>query len=678
MEAMSDEEKLLYQKSKIKWLSYGDKNNAFFHKILKGRYQRNRISVIHNDMGQRFKGNQVASQFVDHFTKFLGLNVLVSPIPDDDLMFKRRLSMLEDGNMVKEVTSKEIKDAMFSMGDNKAPGPDELNANIISLIPKMQTPLKLSDFGSITCCNVSAFIPGRQIQDNILLAQELMKGYDRSGGAKRVAFKIDIQKAYDIINWDFLEQLLRKFGFHEKMIQWIVLCIRSVKFSINVNGENCGFFKRGRGLRQGDPMSPYLFTMVMEFFTLTMERNVENTPEFNYHFSCRRLKVTHICFADDLLVFFHGDPSSVRLIKSSLEEFGSHSGLVPNFSKSTVFFRSINNEDQQCLLDILPFQKGSLPMRYLGVPLITKRLVVKEINSILKAFLWSSGEVSKGKAKIAWKNVCKQKIHGGLGLKDLIYCNKALLIKHIWNIANKKDNLWVKWVNTVKLKDLSIWMVQKEAINSWGWKNLLDIRDLIVLKIQAVIDRNYSVSDMIVNGSWKWPRDWYDLFPFLSNIIIPNLIQGKEDSIVWMDNGVCHKQFCTKVVYDSLRSMIGTEWKEIMDSLAAMDTKRSIGNIIRKLCLGASVYFIWTRMMGLKVKRSNAVCLTAAKWNVKMNFKVWPWEETGSGWIMYIEWALLVYSNTPLLEACLGLRDGGCSLSSDAKPSLSSDLISEV
>ncbi|GJU20036.1 RNA-directed DNA polymerase, eukaryota, reverse transcriptase zinc-binding domain protein [Tanacetum coccineum] len=445
------------------------------------------ISVIHNDMGQRFKGNQVASQFVDHFTKFLGLNVLVSPIPDDDLMFKRRLSMLEDGNMVKEVTSKEIKDAMFSMGDNKAPGPD---------------------------------------------AQELMKGYDRSGGAKR--------------------------------------------FSININDENCGFFKRGRGLRQGDPMSPYLFTMVMEFFTLIMERNMENTPEFNYHFGCRRLKVTHICFADDLLVFFHGDPSSVRLIKSSLEEFGSHSGLVPNFNKSTIFFRSINNEDQQCLLDILPFQKGSLPMRYLGVPLITKRLVVKEINSILKAFLWNSGEVSKGKTKIVWKNVCKPKIHGGLGLKDLICWNKALLVKHIWNIANKKDTLWVKWV-------------MGDAL-------------LCGMTIGVCLD-------MIVNGSWKWPRDC--------------LCLKNEES----HNHLFYQCDYTKEIWNQLilimeGSMIGIEWKEIVDSLAAMDSKRSIGNIIRKLCLGASVYFIWqTRMMGLKVKRSNVVCLVAAKWNVKMNFK---------------------------------------------------------
>ncbi|GKC77883.1 RNA-directed DNA polymerase, eukaryota, reverse transcriptase zinc-binding domain protein [Tanacetum coccineum] len=342
LEAVKDEEKLLYQKCKIKWLSYE--------------------------------------------------------------LFTTKLSEEEASKMVKPISNAEIKKAMFSIDDNKAPGPDgysarflkkawhivgndvciavkeffstgkilgELHTTIISLIPKINTPLVVTDFRPIACCNVvykciskviterikgcldklinknqSAFIHGRLIQDNILLAQDLMQGYNRVGGPKRVAFKIDIQKAYDTVSWDFMENLLK-------------------------------------GIRQGDPMSPCLFTMVMEFFTLVMARNVRKSANFNYHFGCKSLKITHICLADDLMVFCHGDTSSVKVIKDLIEEFGKCSGLLPNFNKSTIFFRSISEDDQYELLLILPFGKGKLPMKYLGVPLISKRLGIKDCKCLI-------------------------------------------------------------------------------------------------------------------------------------------------------------------------------------------------------------------------------------------------------------------------------------------------------
>lgn len=200
---------------------------------------------------------------------------------------------------------------------------------------------------------------------------------------------------------------------------------------------------------------------------------------------------------------------SVTLIKQALVEFGNCSGLKPNFTMCTVFFGSLNEQEQKDILSILPFNKGHFPMRYLGVPLISKRLglkdckalidkiknkvnhwrnksltyagrlllissvlesiqaywcsvfllpkeVIKSINIVLKNFLWSHNDMTKGKAKVAWKSVCKPKCKGGLGPKDLYIWNQAILVKQLWNIASKKDSLWVKWVTTVKLKDSSL------------------------------------------------------------------------------------------------------------------------------------------------------------------------------------------------------------------------------
>ncbi|GJZ95734.1 reverse transcriptase zinc-binding domain-containing protein [Tanacetum coccineum] len=161
----------------------------------------------------------------------------------------------------------------------------------------------------------------------------------------------------------------------------------------------------------------------------------------------------------------------------------------------------------------------------------------------------------------------------------------------------------------------------------------------------AGMDRNYSVSDMIDNGSWKWPRDWYDLFPFQSNITVPNLIQVQERLLTqdrlkrWgcYDMMVCSlclkneeshnhlfyqcdyiKEIWNQLTLMMEGSMIGTEWKKIVDSFAAMDSKRKKD---WKTVFSMIYDSVRTKMMGLEVKRSDVVCLAAAKWNVKMNFK---------------------------------------------------------
>ena len=108
--------------------------------------------------------------------------------------------------------------------------------------------------------NQSAFVPGRMIQDNLLVSQELLKGYNRKNGPKRCALKIDIAQAYDTVNWGFLKQIPIHFGFHSKMIGCVMTCVTGASFSIYINGERHWYFKNGRGLRQGDLMSPYLFT----------------------------------------------------------------------------------------------------------------------------------------------------------------------------------------------------------------------------------------------------------------------------------------------------------------------------------------------------------------------------------------------------------------------------------
>lgn len=127
-EAAMDEEKLLAQQAKVQWISEGDKNTKFFHNVIKSRKHYNRIRRVCDDQGNWFEGENVAGQFVDHFEKFLGRNGEVDEIVNDEELFGNRLSQLEAEEMVKTVTDKEIKDTIFGMDDNKAPGPDGYTA----------------------------------------------------------------------------------------------------------------------------------------------------------------------------------------------------------------------------------------------------------------------------------------------------------------------------------------------------------------------------------------------------------------------------------------------------------------------------------------------------------------------------------------------------------------------
>ena len=129
-----------------------------------------------------------------------------------------------------------------------------------------------------------AFVPGRSISDNILLAQELLRNYHRSDTRPRCILQVDNLKSYDPVKWSFLLNLLSKLGFPSKFIGWIQQCITTLKFSVSINGELAGFFGSSRGLRQGDPLSSYLFVLTMDALSMLAQKRIgEGREPFIYH-----------------------------------------------------------------------------------------------------------------------------------------------------------------------------------------------------------------------------------------------------------------------------------------------------------------------------------------------------------------------------------------------------------
>ncbi|GJS48359.1 histidine kinase 3, partial [Tanacetum coccineum] len=419
----------------------------------------------------------------------------------------------------------------------------EVNATLIALIPKITTPTKVSEFRPVACCNViykciskiltnrikhglnnivninqSAFIPRRHIQDNIQLAQELMRGYNRKNSPKRCAMQIDIQKAYDTVNRRLLEDILMKFGFQQR---W-----------------------------QGDPISSYLFTLVMEVFNLIMCKNVKESTEYGYHFGCKDLKLSQLCFAYDLLVLCKGNKGSLEVIKKSLEEFSHVSGLNPNLGKSTIFFESIKERDKQDLLEILPFKCGKLPLRYLGVPLLAKRIGVQDCKVLTNQVeerinCWRNKSLSyAGRARVAWKIVCRPKDEGGLGIKPFKQWNEVLLIRQFWKICIDKSDSW-GWKTMLKIRD----SIKEHVWYSIGNGNSISVFydkwclngplcDFISKRAiyNARIKDNVVIADIVAGDRWKYPDDWLSKFPILSTINPPILQKDKEDVVLCLQD----------------------------------------------------------------------------------------------------------------------------------------------
>ena len=291
-------------------------------------------------------------------------------------------------------TEEEISKAIFQLDRDKASGPDgftitvfqdcwdvikedlvrmfaefhrsriinqSTNAFFIVLLPKKNSTKKISDFKPISLItslyNIivkvlsghlrgvlhdtinstqGAFIQERQILDVVLRANEIVDEKRRSG-EEGVVFKIDFEKAYDHVSWDFLDHVLEKKGSSPKWRKWTSGCLSSVSYAVLVNGNNKGWVKASRGLRQGDPLSPFLFTIVPDVLSKMLLRAEERNLFEGFRVGRNRTRVTHLQFADDTIFFSNTREEDLQTLKSLLLVFGHIFGLKVNLNKSNIY-----------------------------------------------------------------------------------------------------------------------------------------------------------------------------------------------------------------------------------------------------------------------------------------------------------------------------------------------------
>ncbi|XP_059436470.1 uncharacterized protein LOC132169451 [Corylus avellana] len=387
----------------------------------------------------------------------------------------------------------------------------------------------------IISCNQSAFIPGRLISDNILAAYETphtmhSRMYGRVG---YMALKLDMSKAYDRVEWLFLEKVMRKMGFESRWVNLVRKCVTIVSYSVIVNGTPVGLFKPSRGIRQWDPLSPYLFILCAEVLSsiLSLEEwlgHLKGVPT-----SFKGLRINYLFFADDSLLFCKATEQEWNCLKGVLEAYEEASGQRLNNDKTSVFFsRNTSQETKDRILEVVGVPDSQRFDTYLGLSALvgksrtqefqsllekvmkrvadwkTKFLsqagnevlikaviqtiasysmsifllpsgLCKELNKLMQKFWWGHKENDKKIHWMSWERMGRAKNVGGLGFRDLICFNKALLAKQCWRLLQYPYSLAAKIIKAKYYSTRTLLLANLRSKPSFTWRSLLVGRELL-------------------------------------------------------------------------------------------------------------------------------------------------------------------------------------------------------
>ncbi|GAU35013.1 hypothetical protein TSUD_103360 [Trifolium subterraneum] len=338
----------------------------------------------------------------------------------------------------------------------------------------------------------NGFIHDRNIKDCLCTASEAINLLHNKSYGGNLALKIDITKAFDTLDWNFLLKVLKTFGFNDVFCNWIHVILHSAFLSISINGKAHGYFSCSRGVRQGDPLSPLLFCLADDVLSRSISRLVSD-GSLNVIKGTRHVNVpSHSFYADDLMIFCKGNLAGLRALKNLFDIYALESGQVINNSKSTIFYGSITQGRLALIVHLLNFKLGST-FQLFGVPIfkgkpkacylqpIADKIKLKlsawkasllsivgrvqlvraviqsmliysitlyswrvslltDIEKCVRNFIWS-GDVDKRKlVTTSWKKICRPYSQGGLNLKSLSKLNKATNLKLCWSLWNSQNS----------------------------------------------------------------------------------------------------------------------------------------------------------------------------------------------------------------------------------------------
>ncbi|KAG7593940.1 Ribonuclease H-like superfamily [Arabidopsis thaliana x Arabidopsis arenosa] len=578
--AYAEEESLWRQRSRIIWLQEGDKNTGFFHAVTRGRKALNHLSVIEDEDGtELFDEKQIAASVSAYYDKlFKSASGRQLEVVEEAI--QPQITEFMNSKLITSPSAKEIHEAVLDIHADKAPGPDGFSAGFyhsfweiiglevvreikaffdsgqlqqlhndthIRLIPKIPGPTKVADYRPIALCSVhykiiakllskrlqpllpnliskhqSAFVPGRAISDNVLITHEVLH-FLRISEAKvhcSMAVKTDMSKAYDRIEWAFLAAVLKRFGFHDKWINWVMVCVSSVTYSFLINGSPQGKVFPSRGLRQGDPLSPYLFILCTEVLSgLCLNAQKKGTLP-----GVRVAQASGQCInaTKSGITFSAKTPPEVKeRVKLALGitnegGVGKYLGLPEHFGrrKKDIFTaivdkirqrslswtnRFLSAAGKQVLLKAVLAAMPSYAMSCFKLPLS----LCKRIQSALTRFWWDDKPEKKKMCWVAWEKLTFPKEEGGLGFREIATFNDALLAKIGWKLLHQPDSL-LSQVLLGKYCHSSSFMESKSPSNaSHGWRGILAGREILKQGLGWIVGNGESIN--VWTSPWLSP-----------------------------------------------------------------------------------------------------------------------------------------------------------------------------
>ncbi|XP_026428902.1 uncharacterized protein LOC113324830 [Papaver somniferum] len=341
-----------------------------------------------------------------------------------------------------------------------------------------------------------------------------------------MGLKIDMSKAFDRVEWTFLESVLKKLGFCDEWTRLIMQCINTTSSAILISGFSTSFFKPSRGIRQGDPLFPYLSIICMESLSRVLNEAKKKKWIHGVNLSKNSFTISQLLFVDDCIIFTRATKKDSRRLLKILEAFSAGSGQLINYEKSGIFFsKSVPNNKARDIIGILKVGRIKLDDKYLGVPLFTHRSkiqcfellaekhrnrlagwsgkllsgagkgvmlkhvadslatyhmtcfiipksITKRMDRRNRAYWWDhSREDGRGLCLKKWVAFCFSKEMRGIGFKNFECFNRALIAKTVWRMIHNRDQLWEKVMEEKYFKGISPICISKvKANSSWLWK----------------------------------------------------------------------------------------------------------------------------------------------------------------------------------------------------------------